>query len=76
MITLGDALRAERERRELTQCQASAELGVSQPVFCAWERDKSEPKGEYLEDLAWWLDVNLERVFVLLGWGKIQRVAL
>ena len=76
-LTLGDALRAERDRRgdsrPLAQDIAAQELGVSQPVFSEWERDKSEPKGENLEPLARWLGVTTEEVFVMVGWSKIAR---
>lgn len=72
-VTLGDALRVERERRQITQRAAAEELNVSQPVFSAWENDQNEPGGIYLESLAGWLSVDLERLFVLNGWSKIAR---
>ena len=71
--TLGDALRAERERRGLTQRQASEALGVSQPVFSAWENDQNEPGGVYLPAITAWLAVTEAKVGELLYWSKIAR---
>lgn len=71
--TLGDALRRERYRRELSQREAAAELGVSQPVFSKWENDTNEPGGIYLPDITAWLGKSEAKVGELLYWSKIAR---
>lgn len=71
--TLGDALRAERERRKMTQRQAADDIGVSQPVFSAWENDQNEPGGVYLPQITSWLKTSEAKVGELLYWAKIAR---
>lgn len=71
--TLGDLLRAERERRTLTQRQAAIELGVSQPVFSAWENDQNEPGGRYLPGITRWLKTDDSVVALALYWSKLRR---
>ena len=71
--TLGEALRGERERRQMTQREAAADMGVSQPVFSAWENDQNEPGGAYLPQITAWLGASEARVGELLYWAKIAR---
>lgn len=71
--TLGDALRAERNRRKMTQRAAADSLRVSQPVFSAWENDQNEPGGVYLPDITAWLRLSEAKVGELLYWAKIAR---
>lgn len=71
--TLGDLLGKERERRQMTQRQAAADLGVSQPVFSAWENDQNEPGGVYLPAITDWLRADDRAVGVALYWAKIAR---
>lgn len=71
--TLGDALRAERDRRGMTQKEAGKALGVSQPVFSAWENDQNEPGGKYLPAITSWLRSDDKVVGRQLYWSKIAR---
>lgn len=52
---LGNALRTERLRRDITQREAAVELGIATATYCKWERGKLVPhKGLHLSRLAWW----------------------
>lgn len=57
----------------MTQRQAAEDLGVSQPVFSAWENDQNEPGGVYLPAITSWLDQPAAKVGELLYWSKIAR---
>lgn len=74
--TLGEALLAERERRKMTQRDAAQDLGISQPVFSAWENDQNEPGGVYLPQITAWLRVPEAKVGELLYWSKITRAEI
>ena len=75
-MTLGEALRAERDKRGMLQREAAAELGVSQPMFSDWEKDRNEPGGRWLPDLMKFLHLRDTRDFGdLLYWGKLVRHA-
>lgn len=71
--TLGDLLLAERGRRKMTQRDAAQDLGVSQPVFSAWENDQNEPGGRYLPAITRWLKTTESVVALALYWSKLRR---
>lgn len=43
-MTAGERLRAWRIREQLTQGEAAAKAGVSQPTWSGWEHDLKEPR--------------------------------
>ena len=43
-MTAGERLRAWRIRERLTQGDAAAQAGVSQPTWSGWEHDLKEPR--------------------------------
>lgn len=63
----GERLRRERLRRKLSQREAAARFGVSQPSYYRWESGQIEPATRYRRDIADWLGITLDELFELIG---------
>lgn len=50
-MTIGERLRQWREDRGLSQREAAAMLGVTQPAWCSYERDESTPRADAIQGL-------------------------
>src|SRR5262245_22404098 len=51
-VGLGNALRANRHRRGLTQVDVARRLGVTAETVCRWERGRSRPRPRRLPFIA------------------------
>lgn len=68
MAGIGDLLRAELRRRELTQNQASRVMGVAQPSLSRWlAGEGGPPSTENCAKIAAFLDMPLVEVLKLTG---------
>lgn len=54
--SLGDAIRANREKKELSQNKAHSEIGVSRQTLIHWENDWWTPSPEHIENIANFLE--------------------
>lgn len=54
--TYGEAVRAERERRNLTQAEASVELAVSERTLQAWENEDVVPWPRHRRRILEWIE--------------------
>lgn len=52
----GEAVRAERERRNLSQVEAAAEIGVSERTLQAWENEGVTPWPRHRRAILAWLE--------------------
>jgi len=59
---IGTLIRAERERRGLTQHAASMHLCVRPRTVSTWETGRSCPSTRYHRTIAGWLGVSLREV--------------
>ncbi|MCA9674998.1 MAG: helix-turn-helix transcriptional regulator [Myxococcales bacterium] len=51
-MTVGEKLRAARERQRLSQSQVAGLLGVAQPTVHAWETGRAAPRARRLREVA------------------------
>lgn len=61
-MTIGQALAVEIERRDITQAEAAAQIGVSQQVLSRWIADAYTPKANYSPALARFLRITQAEV--------------
>lgn len=52
MENLGETIKMERKRKNLTQPQLAKLIGVSNGIISQWENNAYEPKATYLKRLA------------------------
>lgn len=82
-LTLGKALKAERDRRLapdrhgrlqiISQKAAGAELGVSGYTFRAWELNLFVPEGFHMAALMDWLGTSERELADLIFYARIQQ---
>ena len=64
-MSIGERLRAERKRLELTQGGLGAAVGASERAAQDWERNISAPNANYLTHMA---SIGVDVTFLLTGW--------
>jgi len=60
MSTLGDRIREYRLKRGFTQSQMAEKLGMTEANFSSYERNKSIPPGDKLNQIADILNVSID----------------
>lgn len=66
-VTLGERLRRERERQQLSLRQLAKLVGVSPPALLRWERDEIMPQGKHVVVLARVLELPTTELLTLSG---------
>lgn len=61
-VSLGQTIRALRERRKLDQASLAQRLGIVQSTLSDWENDKMRPRHARLEKIALALGVTVRRL--------------
>lgn len=56
-------LKELRARKDKTQAEVAADLGVSAQTYCAWERDISGVAISKVNDVAKYFGVRLDEIF-------------
>ncbi len=57
-------LKELRARKDKTQAEVSAELGISQPTYNAWEKDVSKVPFGQVWKMAMYFDVTVDEIFL------------
>jgi len=73
-LTLGQALRLQRERLDLSQTEVAERLKTTQGNLSRWERDLTEPREtETYLDLAAFLEIPLRDLAHLIATSALHR---
>lgn len=67
MPDLGDKLKEERKKRNLTQADMAVKLGMKRSTYSLYESGKREPNIDSLQEIASMLGITLDE---LVGWEK------
>lgn len=71
MPDLGDKLKEERKKRNLTQADMAVKLGMKRSTYSLYESGKREPNIYSLQEIASMLGITLDE---LVGWEKDNTV--
>lgn len=71
MPDLGDKLKEERKKRNLTQADMAVRLGMKRSTYSLYESGKREPNIDSLQEIASKLGTTLDE---LVGWEKDKTV--
>lgn len=71
MPDLGDKLKEERKKRNLTQADMAVKLGMKRSTYSLYESGKREPNIDSLQEIASMLEITLDE---LVGWEKDKTV--
>ena len=71
MPDLGDKLKEERKKRNLTQADMAARLGMKRSTYSLYESGKREPNIDSLQEIASKLGTTLDE---LVGWEKDKTI--
>jgi transcriptional regulator with XRE-family HTH domain len=67
VISLGDRLKAHRERRGISQSQAARELDVARTAYRLWEMEAARPAPDRWRPLAKWLGISMTTLLLAEG---------
>ena len=67
MISLGDRLRAHRERLGISQSQAARELDVARTAYRLWEMEAARPAPDRWRLLSRWLGISMTTLLLAEG---------
>ena len=62
--TVGERLKALRMKRNMTQKQIAAVLGITPQAVSSWECGNTYPDPAYFDDLVKVLDCSLDEIFL------------
>ncbi len=62
MVSIGEALKYQREAAKLTQRQLAKETGITQVNICRWERGEVMPSIDFCVKLADFYGISLDEL--------------